>query len=103
VFTGDVWVERAHVAGEATLREQLEGEATAEVWLFTSLSASSAGYARCVEVGWSALRWLPFNLDASESVVALERVCLTGVLYTPPVDFTLADAPAHVKSIISRP
>ena len=98
-FTGNLWIERAHQGHEPSLREHLRGEKTVEVWLFQHLAAG--GLARRISVTWDDLRWLPFDLDATASSVALERLVLVSPYYEGPVDVAADDLPYALHAIVS--
>jgi hypothetical protein len=71
-------VTRCHEAFEQTLMDYLTGAPSLEVRLF-----STAGHYRTFSMSMAGakLEWMPFDLDASSSNIALDRVLITGIRY----------------------
>jgi hypothetical protein len=81
-FTNELWIGRAHFAGEKTLAQLLCEETRLEVFMLPRGNGSS----RRVLVDFVGLRALPLNLDASCDEIALEWVVLQKVCCSPPFD-----------------
>ncbi len=96
VFSPTLWIKRAHSTGRKTLFEQLNAVKAADVWMLTH---GMTGPARRVSVSWENVRWIPFDLDATEGSVALETVELQGVVYSIPEELDCVDFPRGLGDI----
>ena len=81
-FTDELWIGRAHIAGERTLAQLLCEERLLEIWMLPR----GPGLSRLIGVSFDGLRALPLNLDASADEVALEWVVLKSAKWSPPSD-----------------
>jgi hypothetical protein len=95
-FTGELWVTRAHLRDEPTLEESLSAVKVAQVYFFDRTEDGIAS-ARMINVTWTKHRWVPIDLDAADSNVALERLVLTGTTYSAVKDVAKEDVPASFK------
>ena len=86
-FTGALWIGSAHKTYDKTLA-QLFGETKAcEILMFTRGAWTQERdkpknvRVRKIKVTWDTMRWVPFDLDATNAEVALDYVCLEGATY----------------------
>lgn len=96
-FTDELWIGRAHIAGEKTLAQKLCEETRLEVFMLPR----GEGMSRRVTVDFSGLRALPLNLDASADEIALEWVVLKKAKCLPAIDVETPEAflcPAITKT-----
>jgi hypothetical protein len=94
-FTGDLWVVRAHIKNEPTLVQHFSETLIGQVFFF---ERGMDGDARRIGVKWTGHRWSPIDADATENLVAMERLVLTGVTYGPVDDIEAKDVPQPFKT-----
>lgn len=106
-FTGSLWISRAHRTNERTLGQVFAEINQCEVWMFTrgvwaKGEAPKQARARKIKVTWPSMRWVPFNLNATEGEAALEHVCLENAQYFAVEDVLASDFPLAMTKAFSR-
>lgn len=101
-FGGGLWLGRGHMSNEPTLMERLRGQKTLRIWM-VQRQADRDSTCRKIEVTWSSMRWLPFDLNATDSSVAMEWLVLEDADYTTPVDVPWSEVgPSITRSFDPR-
>lgn len=92
-----VWIGAAHKTGTKTLDGFMTSK-TASVWMF-SLQEKLF---RRIDLEWTKLEWLPFDLSAADAGIAMDWVKLHGVTYkTGPLDVPVSDLPPYIQEVFS--
>lgn len=104
-FNGAMWIGRAHLQGERTLGQRMNEIKKCEVWMFPRNvwldDKKSDTHARKIEVSWTSMRWVPFDLDATKGEAALEYVCLEGATYRLVEDVHATEFPLPIVKAFS--
>lgn len=102
-FTGALWIGSAHMEGRRTLGQVFAETKKCEVWMFPRgvFVGKPDVSARKIDVSWSTMRWVPFNLDATKGEIAMEYVCLEGATYTSCADVPASEFPLVISKTFS--
>lgn len=100
-FDESLWIGVAHKLNEKTIMQLLVEETCIEVWL--GAPHHGRGPARRMRVtfpGDSAVKWLPLDLNAASSEVAMEYVRITPICQESPEDVPFDECPLKVKRLM---
>lgn len=95
-FTMDLWIGSAHKVGVPSLCMILSEETEIKIWLMPY--AKGQGPCRLLRVKFDGFDYLPIDLDARESRVALEWVRLKNAQYMAPVDVNFDNLPPEIAA-----
>ena len=95
-FTGDLWIGAAHQHKKPSLSMLVSEENEIRVWLLAH--AGEQGPCRLLRVKFDGFDYLPLDLDARESKVAMEWVRLKNCTYMAPTDVSFENLPAEVAA-----
>jgi hypothetical protein len=103
-MTAAFWLGRAHQEEEdgfLSLKEALDGEeGEIQVWMFSGYGGETC---RLLTVHYDSFVWIPLDLDATRSEVAMEWIRMDRPVIRGPVDYKTSELPDWMGESSRRP